>query len=116
MKSIDEMGYQELLAMEKQIQARIEEKRRQSLKNLTQKLQEIVVDAGFTMADVLSEFTHTIHPLKRGAGKTTVRTPAQPKYRNPHNAEQTWTGRGKRPNWFNSAISNGTSAESMLIV
>ena len=29
-----------------------------------------------------------------------------PKYRNPNNPEQTWTGRGKRPNWMNGGDSD----------
>ncbi|MBK8184770.1 MAG: H-NS histone family protein [Candidatus Competibacteraceae bacterium] len=38
------------------------------------------------------------------------RVPAVPKYRNPCNSEQTWTGRGKAPKWM-----YGLNRESCLI-
>lgn len=38
-----------------------------------------------------------------------------PKYRNPSNPEQTWSGRGKRPRWMEAALAGGKSMESMKI-
>ncbi|MBZ4194820.1 MAG: H-NS histone family protein [Candidatus Contendobacter sp.] len=32
------------------------------------------------------------------------RAPGVPKYRNPANPEQTWTGRGKKPGWLKQAV------------
>lgn len=38
------------------------------------------------------------------------------KYRNPENAQQTWTGFGKKPRWFVEAIAKpGVTADSLLI-
>ncbi len=36
-----------------------------------------------------------------------------PRYRNPENPEQTWSGRGKRPRWFIDSINSGISPASM---
>lgn len=38
-----------------------------------------------------------------------------PKYRNPSNEEQTWTGHGMRPKWFTAAVAAGVSPDAMLI-
>lgn len=39
-----------------------------------------------------------------------------PKYRNPENSAQTWSGRGKRPVWFSEALKKkGVTADNMLI-
>ena len=39
-----------------------------------------------------------------------------PKYQNPSNHEQTWSGRGKRPFWFVEALKRrGVTADSLLI-
>ena len=38
-----------------------------------------------------------------------------PKYRDPQNPENTWTGRGKPPRWLANAIAAGKSKESFLI-
>lgn len=43
------------------------------------------------------------------------RTPAQPRYRNPENPEQTWTGRGKQPAWLHAAIAAGADLDDFLI-
>lgn len=38
-----------------------------------------------------------------------VRKPVEPKYRNPANPDQTWTGRGRKPAWVNEAEAAGQS-------
>ncbi len=38
-----------------------------------------------------------------------------PKYRNPANKTETWTGRGKQPRWLAAEIANGKQLESFLI-
>jgi hypothetical protein len=38
-----------------------------------------------------------------------------PKYRNPQNAAETWSGRGKRPQWVEIAMARGASLESLSI-
>ena len=47
--------------------------------------------------------------------KTTKTRTQAPKYRNPHNPEQTWPGRGKKPKWFVEALAGGIPEEDMLI-
>ncbi|WP_333677972.1 H-NS histone family protein [Dyella sp.] len=38
-----------------------------------------------------------------------------PKYRNPADPEQTWSGRGKRPRWFNDALKAGKKEKDLAI-
>jgi len=40
---------------------------------------------------------------------------AGPRYRNPENAAETWSGRGKPPAWIESALAAGKSLESFAI-
>jgi DNA-binding protein H-NS len=49
-----------------------------------------------------------------GRGKKT-RRPAKPKFRNPADHSRTWSGRGKRPRWFNAALSAGKKEKDLLI-
>ena len=37
-----------------------------------------------------------------------------PKYRNPENACETWSGRGRPPAWFDRAMHAGRSPEELL--
>jgi len=44
-----------------------------------------------------------------------TRKPAAPKYANPEDASQTWTGRGRRPRWVLAALDAGKSLEDLAI-
>lgn len=39
----------------------------------------------------------------------------KPKYRNPGDPEQTWTGHGKKPGWLKQALENGADQEDFRI-
>lgn len=39
----------------------------------------------------------------------------KPKYHNPHNPSETWTGRGKTPRWVRDALESGMSMDDLLI-
>ena len=38
-----------------------------------------------------------------------------PKYRNPDNASETWSGRGKQPRWLAAEVAKGRKTEDFLI-
>ncbi|EIE51185.1 DNA-binding protein [Salipiger aestuarii] len=38
-----------------------------------------------------------------------------PKYANPANPSQTWTGRGRKPNWLNDALASGKTLDDLAI-
>ncbi len=56
----------------------------------------------------------TIEELFGGRGRKT-RRPAKAKFRNPADHAQTWSGRGKRPRWFNAALAAGKKEKDFLI-
>jgi DNA-binding protein H-NS len=73
---------------------------------------------------VAAEFGFSLQELSPGAKvkkPKTAKKPAKakarakPKYRNPENAEQTWTGRGRRPQWFLDAIANNSDISDLEI-
>jgi DNA-binding protein H-NS len=43
------------------------------------------------------------------------RSSGKPKYRNPHDYNQTWTGHGKKPGWMRQELDNGASMEDFRI-
>ena len=51
-------------------------------------------------------------PRKTAGGKGSK---VPPKYRNPANAAETWTGRGKHPRWMSAYIAQGKKPEDFLI-
>lgn len=65
---------------------------------------------GFSLAEITGE--GSIIPRK---AKTGPKKPSVPKYRNPQDPDQTWTGKGRQPDWFKAAIVAGTTPDSMEI-
>jgi DNA-binding protein H-NS len=55
----------------------------------------------------------------KGAGASRTRRAAgsklPPKYRNPGNPQDTWTGRGPRPQWFKEALAKGKTPQDLAI-
>lgn len=50
--------------------------------------------------------------------KTKKKTPgpkSSPKFANPADSSQTWTGKGRQPNWYREELAKGTSPEQMAI-
>lgn len=50
-----------------------------------------------------------------GTEMKTTRAPAPPKYRHPENPALTWSGRGRKPQWFVEALEAGSMAEDLAI-
>jgi DNA-binding protein H-NS len=54
-------------------------------------------------------------PKGTAANGVTTRVAAEPKYQNPSDTTQTWTGKGRQPNWFKELVAGGTDPETLLI-
>lgn len=85
---------------------RQEELEKEKIARLREKFNQLAQAEGLTIEDVVGR-TRTRSARKTGKVK--------PKYRNPADSEQTWSGRGKRPRWFVAALDAGRTPESMLI-
>jgi DNA-binding protein H-NS len=57
----------------------------------------------------LAELTGTEISVKRH------RSPAAAKYRNPENHSDTWSGRGRKPRWFEAALAAGTKVSDLMV-
>ena len=66
-----------------------------------------VEEAARALGFTLSELTGNAVPRKR--------SPAVPKFANPANAAETWSGRGRKPRWFVAAMNAGKKPEQMTI-
>ena len=72
---------------------------------------------GYTIDELFSfsEAAQALHSRKsvNKSGRKLGKVP--PKYRNPANTKQTWTGRGKRPRWLAELVSAGKKVDDFLI-
>lgn len=87
-------------------QMRQSELRKEKVVKLRDKINALIKAEGYAFEDI---FGHARGKAKRSG------TPVAPKYRNPANAEQTWSGRGKRPHWFSDALKAGKKEKDLLI-
>lgn len=72
---------------------------------------KVAKDHGFDLSELLDAA-----PKQRGRKKTAAKkAPLPPKYKNPANPAQTWSGRGRRPEWFKAAEKAGKSLKSLEI-
>lgn len=70
--------------------------------------EKAAVAHGFSLAEI------TGHVVGRKA-KTGPKKVSAPKYMNPADSTQTWTGKGRQPDWFKAAIAAGTTPDAMEI-
>lgn len=101
---INEMSADELKALISNAEAALVNQLREQRREVVTKMRELAASVGIQFEIIADE------PIK--SRRLAV---AAPKYRNPANHEQTWSGRGKRPKWFIEAIDAGVDPESMKI-
>ncbi|WP_083868374.1 H-NS family nucleoid-associated regulatory protein [Dyella ginsengisoli] len=106
--NLDSLSPAELQALIKSAEAQMDSARKNHVKEVRAKIDGILAGAGLTIGDV--------YPTRGGKSAKGPKAAVAPKYRNPGNASQTWSGRGKRPLWFVEALKKkGVTAESLLI-
>ncbi len=92
---ISNMNARELESLKKKIDKRLEKLANDDRKAALEAAEKAARDHGFSLADLAGMGG----AKKRGAPKKVN----PPKYRNPDNPDQTWTGKGRRPDWIRAA-------------
>jgi DNA-binding protein H-NS len=106
--NLDSLSPAELQALIKSAEAQMDSARKNHVKEVRAKIDGILAGAGLTIGEV--------YPTRGGKSAKGPKAAVAPKFRNPDNASQTWSGRGKRPLWFVEALKKkGVTAESLLI-
>ncbi|MGY0559998.1 MULTISPECIES: H-NS histone family protein [unclassified Luteimonas] len=70
---------------------------------------------GYTIEDLFGVVATKKTATRKTTKTTTKGRKVPPKYRNPENPEETWTGRGKQPRWMVREIGTGKQVEDFLI-
>lgn len=95
----------------------------QELKDLQDKISIAIIDfENRRKADALDELKalaqakgFSLDELVDGTKRKKVRAPVAPKYADPANPSNTWTGRGRKPKWMVEALANGGLPEDFAI-
>jgi DNA-binding protein H-NS len=67
------------------------------------KVEALARDLGYSLAELVGTETRA------------TRAPAVAKYRHPENAALTWSGRGRKPQWFIEALEAGKTTSDLAI-
>ena len=90
---LNELSLQELKSLQRKVDAAIAGYEERRLREARAELEAKAKELGFTLAEVVGV---------EGKAKTT-RKPAEAKYRHRENHALTWSGRGRKPAWFDQA-------------
>ena len=105
------MTPKQLERLAKDIQREIENRSSKVRANAMKAAAKAAKEHGFDLTELLEAA-----PKKRGLKKRSAKKPPLPaKYKNPESPSQTWSGRGRQPDWFKQAVSTGKSPKDLLI-
>ncbi|MBQ2260861.1 MAG: H-NS histone family protein [Loktanella sp.] len=108
-KDLSAMTRAELEKLKLQVEKALVEVAEKDRKAALAAAEKAASDHGFSLA----ELTGAANTGRKG--KSGPKSAAPAKYRNPADPAQTWTGKGRQPQWFKSALADGTSPEAMEI-
>lgn len=101
------MSSSELQSLREEIDSELT--RRESKLKAIEEIKRMAQEKGLKMEELLTELGGSKVRTKRDSA------PVAPRYRNPDNKVQTWSGRGKRPLWLNAALKAGRSLDDLRI-
>lgn len=102
--NLDKMSLKDLQVLQGEVAAAIESKKVEEREALRAEIASMAATRGFSIQDLVGG--------KRAGGKLGK---VAPKYRNPENPSETWTGRGRQPRWLAAMVKKGAKVEKFLI-
>lgn len=103
-KTLEQMSLDELQSHQREVAATIKGYEKTRRAECLKELRAVAKQHGFA----LDEFTG-------GKAAKAAGPKGAAKFANPADASQTWTGRGRQPNWVKAAMAAGKSLDSMAI-
>lgn len=101
--NLSTLSLAELRNLADKIQQEVQSRERQDLDKAREQIMAIAQQAGIPLKQLILD---GLHPR---AGKVAVQ------YRNPDNASEQWTGRGRQPLWVKSWVESGKSIDLLRV-
>lgn len=102
----DEQLREAAAAISEELESRVDQRRREA----AQEIKRLAAEAGIP----LEELTSIGGKGKKGNGEG-KRAIVEPKYRNPGNPDETWSGRGRKPKWIEVFLTSGRELSEIRV-
>jgi DNA-binding protein H-NS len=101
--NLNDLSLKELKELQAQVAKAISSFEDRKKKAVMAELEEMARAKGFSLAELT------------GAAIVRKRAPATAKFANPADKSDTWSGRGRKPRWFEAALKSGMRPEDLAI-
>lgn len=115
MTDYENMSRKELMALRANIDKAIAAVGDRDRRNALKAAEAAAREHGFTLDELMPLMGGTRGRGRRADAAAAAGPASAPRYRNPDNPEQTWSGRGRRPRWVHDAEAAGRSLADMEI-
>ena len=100
----DKLTTRELKELRLKVDRIIAERQAGERNSLKEKFRAMAEEAGLTLGEIVG-----------GGGRSTKGRPVAVKFVNPENRSETWSGRGRKPNWMSAKLKAGASMDDFRI-
>lgn len=101
------MSRKDLMKLKSDVEMALRDAEKRERAEARKAAEKAAAEFGFSLDDITSGGP--------GAGRGRGKKPSVAKYRNPKDASQTWSGRGRQPQWFKDAMAKGIDASKLEI-
>jgi DNA-binding protein H-NS len=101
--NLSELSFTELQDLHVKITTAIEQQQAAVKADAKKQILELAKAHGLSLDDLMSK------------AAVSARKPVEAKYRNPSDATQSWTGRGRKPVWVQALLDEGFSLDDLAI-
>ncbi|MEM8787055.1 MAG: H-NS histone family protein [Pseudomonadota bacterium] len=110
---LTKMSVKELEKLKADVEKALSAREQKRLKDAQKEIEAVAKKFGVSVAEVLGGGAPAPKRKRRGAAAKKAPLPA--KYKNPKDSSQTWSGRGRQPEWFKAAIKGGKAEKDLLV-
>ncbi|SDX13246.1 DNA-binding protein H-NS [Ruegeria halocynthiae] len=101
---LEKMSRKELLELRNQVEKALKSAETRERKEALKAAEKAAAEFGFSLSEL------PLDGIKPSKGAKT-----KPKYHNPNDPSQTWTGRGRKPQWIHDALKAGADITDLEI-
>ena len=105
--SVEKLSLRELIALEAKLKSAIATARDRERADVRTKMAALAETHGFSISELFGGI--------RGRGATKNKSLGIAKYANPEDKSDTWTGRGRKPNWLVARLKKGAKLSDLEI-